>query len=280
LDAFNKYLETATPDSVKQWFTPFVFPYFPTLKGQYPTSKENFALVTIRTKEHNEAYEKALAEDEYAASNRPNKALRKTNPGRYKQQITGWYLGYSLLQSRQISNVNYPAEVQERIKQGQLSEDHVLDPLTHPDGWITDKTVEDLDTVSEKLYDIYNRIEAIHGKHVVYTFFVAQYGVRFISAILEKVGISHLVFDGSLDDNERENRLTKFNADDNANGEKYKVLLMTNAGSEGINLLAVRALHIMEQSIQEWQIDQVKGRVVRLNSHAQLSEDERNVEIY
>lgn len=278
--SFNKYFETLDDKQIRGWFNPFVFPYFPANKGEYPESKENFALVNISTKEHNDAYEKALAQDVYAATNRPTDALRATNPILYKQQIAGWYLGYSLLQSRQLSNVNYPPEISQRYTEGELVEDHILDPATHPSGWITDETIQNIPTTSEKLTDILSRINEIKGKHVIYSFFVTRYGIKFISSVLQLFNITYLIFDGSLNDNEREDRLSKFNADDNKYGDKYKVLLMTNAGSEGINLLSVRGLHIVEQSIQEWQIDQVKGRVVRLNSHLQLPEKDRNVEIF
>jgi superfamily II DNA or RNA helicase len=280
LKRFNDYIVTLDRNQIKTWFTPFVFPYFPTEQGEYPVSNENFVLVKIASDEHNLSYEEALKSDQMASLNRPSDLMKSRDPERYKREISIWFLGYSLLKSRQISNLNYPEEINRKYQEDQQIEDHVLDPSVHPNGWITDQTSQNLDTISEKLNQIIIKLNEIEGKHVIYSFFITRYGIKFISSILQILGISHLIFDGSLNDNEREDRLSKFNDDDNKNGDKYKVLLMTNAGSEGINLLSVRALHILEQSIQEWQIDQVKGRVVRLNSHLQLPKDERNVEIY
>jgi len=280
ITSFNAYFETLDDEQVRAWFNPFVFPYFPTLRGEYPSSTENFVLVKISTDEHNQLYEEAFTSNQKGSSFKPQIGEKTRNPEMYKQQITSWYLSYSLLTSRQNSNVYYPPSVLEKFKEAELIEDYVFDPVTHPTGWITTETVENLPTISEKLTEIVDKLKTIQGKHVIYSYFVSRYGIKFISAILEILNISHLIFDGSLDDNERESRLSRFNDEENKEGEKYKVLLMTNAGSEGINLLAVRALHIMEQSIQEWQIEQVKGRVVRLNSHIQLPEDQRNVQIF
>ena len=66
----------------------------------------------------------------------------------------------------------------------------------------------------------------------------------------------------------------------NRHGEICKVIAITGAGAEGISLKGVRQVHIMEPYWNMVRLDQVKGRAIRICSHADLPVDERNVSIY
>jgi len=66
----------------------------------------------------------------------------------------------------------------------------------------------------------------------------------------------------------------------NLHGEILKVLLTTRTGAEGIDLKNVRQVHIIEPYWNPVRLDQIKGRAVRVGSHIQLPEDERNVDIF
>ena len=66
----------------------------------------------------------------------------------------------------------------------------------------------------------------------------------------------------------------------NLRGETIKVLLTTKTGAEGIDLKNVRQVHIVEPYWNPVRTKQVKGRAVRVGSHIQLPESERNVELY
>jgi hypothetical protein len=66
----------------------------------------------------------------------------------------------------------------------------------------------------------------------------------------------------------------------NRHGEICKVIGISGAGAEGISLKCVRQVHIMEPFWNMVRIDQVKGRAIRICSHADLPDDERNVSIY
>jgi superfamily II DNA or RNA helicase len=74
--------------------------------------------------------------------------------------------------------------------------------------------------------------------------------------------------------------LDKFNAVKNRYGKNYQVLLITDAGSEGINVIETRHIHIVESNTRFNKIKQVIGRVVRYNSHINMKEDERNVNVW
>lgn len=63
-------------------------------------------------------------------------------------------------------------------------------------------------------------------------------------------------------------------------GEIIKVLMITAAGSEGINLRNTRYVHIMEPYWHPVRIDQVIGRARRICSHQSLDEPLRTVNVF
>jgi hypothetical protein len=67
---------------------------------------------------------------------------------------------------------------------------------------------------------------------------------------------------------------------DNKNGEKVKVILVSKAGSEGLDFKNIRQVHILEPWYNMNRIEQIIGRGVRNLSHCDLPFEERNVEIY
>ena len=69
-------------------------------------------------------------------------------------------------------------------------------------------------------------------------------------------------------------------SDDNINGEKIKVVLISQAGSEGLDFKAIRQVHILEPWYNINRIEQIKGRAVRNFSHKDLPFEERNVQIF
>ena len=67
---------------------------------------------------------------------------------------------------------------------------------------------------------------------------------------------------------------------DNLRGELCRILMITSAGAEGLNLKAVRSIHILEPYWNKARLDQVFGRGVRLCSHMNLPVIDRTVERY
>jgi hypothetical protein len=67
---------------------------------------------------------------------------------------------------------------------------------------------------------------------------------------------------------------------DNANGQRIKVVIISKAGSEGIDFKNVRQVHIMEPWYNMNRIEQIIGRAVRNCSHADLPFTERNVQLF
>ena len=67
---------------------------------------------------------------------------------------------------------------------------------------------------------------------------------------------------------------------DNLNGEKIKVIIISEAGSEGIDLKNIRQIHIMDPWYNMNRIEQIIGRGVRNCSHKFLPFNKRNVQIF
>ena len=68
--------------------------------------------------------------------------------------------------------------------------------------------------------------------------------------------------------------------DDNSDGSKIKVVLISQAGSEGVDLKFIRQVHIIDPWYNMNRIEQIIGRAVRNCSHKKLPFSQRNVEIY
>ena len=66
----------------------------------------------------------------------------------------------------------------------------------------------------------------------------------------------------------------------NVNGENVKVILISQAGSEGLDFKFIRQVHIIEPWYNLSRIEQIIGRAVRNCSHKDLPFEKRNVEIF
>lgn len=73
-----------------------------------------------------------------------------------------------------------------------------------------------------------------------------------------------------MSQDDRDKLLQEFNRPANLNGDFIKVVIISEVGSEGINLKNVRNVHIVEPLANESEMIQVIGRGVRQNSHKDL----------
>ena len=78
----------------------------------------------------------------------------------------------------------------------------------------------------------------------------------------------------------RNSDLSVLTSSKNKNGELIKVVLISQAGSEGIDFKNIRQVHIMEPWYNMSRIEQIIGRGVRNCSHKDLHFKERNVELF
>ena len=68
--------------------------------------------------------------------------------------------------------------------------------------------------------------------------------------------------------------------EDNINGEKIKVIIISKAGSEGLDSKNIRQIHILDPWYNTNRIEQIIGRGIRTCSHRLLPFEERNCQIF
>lgn len=203
----------------------------------------------------------------------PDETLKVTDPAKYEKLRKLYIQAKKNLLTRRASNFYYP-EVDEKLKDLPVSEG----------GWVDEEALENASLW--KLYSpkivavLVNIITHIDQKHLLFTYFKKKAGVNIIKTLLDRCGIKSAVFSGDLTDQERQSMLRRFNSDDNIYGEKIRILLVTEAGAEGISVYNVRHMHVLESSDRINKTIQAIGRVARFMSHASLPLEERNVKVW
>ena len=115
------------------------------------------------------------------------------------------------------------------------------------------------------------------NKTIVYSAFKSK-GINLVKTELDKEDISYVEITGDSGNSEdRQNIVKIFNSEDPSSP---KVLFITQAGSEGIDMKGTRNIILMEASWNEAREEQVIGRSIRCGSHLHLPKNERHVNIY
>lgn len=133
-------------------------------------------------------------------------------------------------------------------------------------------TVSD-DHNSPKIRKLYKKLSDGKFPAVVYSNFLKN-GIYLIAKWLHNKKISYKMITGSTSPD----KLSKIV--DQYNKRQFKVLLISSAGSESLDLKNTRQIHIMEPHWNEAKIDQIIGRSIRYKSHHNLPLPDRNVKIY
>lgn len=109
-------------------------------------------------------------------------------------------------------------------------------------------------------------------KAIVYSNFLES-GVSPVVDQLSRSKVPAAAFTGGLNDAQRKDLVERFNS-----GE-LKVLGLSPAGGEGLDLKGVKAVHLMEEHWNPERAAQAVGRGTRYKSHEHLPEEERNVHV-
>jgi hypothetical protein len=118
------------------------------------------------------------------------------------------------------------------------------------------------------------------GKQIIYCPFKETAGVNLISKLLSKAGISNVVYSGDVGMTKRDEILRRYNDESNDLGQNLRVFIYTDAAAEGITLLSVRGIHLINEDVYSSHMKQVIGRGVRYKSHARLPEEMRNLTVF
>ena len=158
-----------------------------------------------------------------------------------------------------------------------------------------------LEEHSPKMAAILRAVRAGPGPSLVYSQFRLMEGLGIFARVLEHNGYSRMRFDRDEEPNrkrsspndknsKRRPRFLVFDSADpgneralahfNAEAGPADVLLISQSAAEGINLVGVRQVHIMEPYWNEIRIQQVIGRAARNESHAHLPPAQRRVTVH
>lgn len=294
-----------------------IISYFPGNIDEYPDVIYNDP-IKIRMSAPQESVYNIIAERENLLRTKgpPKPELKFSDPEKFAEDQLLWIISQKYIMSRSISNIIYPKEKYEiEIKEPISSEEASLvvyniennkedesniditidqegsidsrkkkrDMLEKYGGWINRSILEDrkLLLYSPKIVAlITNILKNINSKHVVFSYFIEHGGIRFIHNVLKLCKINSIMYSGDVSTERRQRILNKFNNPNNRYGEKIKVLLMTEAGREGITFKEVGHLHILETNTVANNTKQIIGRVARYKSHSDMPRDQRNVNIW
>lgn len=150
---------------------------------------------------------------------------------------------------------------------------------------------------SVKMKSIVEHIERSEGIVLIYSQWI-YYGVLPMALCLEELGYSRF---GSKTQNLMNNKKGKFSysiicgnkelspdideeiealTNKNTHGERVRVVIISQTGTEGIDLKNIRQVHILEPWYNMNRIEQVIGRARRNRSHKELPETHRCVEVF
>lgn len=137
------------------------------------------------------------------------------------------------------------------------------------------------------VYSNYVEMEGLHIFKIYLQFFGfiglendTQFNIKNFDDKYDNDYFRYVEYHGSIDKEQREINKKLFNEVSNKHGKLAKIIMISPAGAEGINLYCVRQVHIMEPFWNEVRITQVIGRAVRQCHHARLPMEERKVDVF
>lgn len=229
--------------------------------------------------------------------------LKRLNQMRKKDLYADQKSDFSI-RTRQNSNIVFDDDTF-RVEKDEQKKNETYQRMKENGHFSYDKTLRQY---SPKFYQIMKNINKFvgeddipTGKALYYSDFRHESGSEAFEKILLENGyekydpndknIEELISEGSKKkrftyitgketQEDRRSNKEAFNIKENMYGEYIQLILISSAGAEGISLTCVRQVHIMEPFWNYIRVDQVFGRAIRMRSHLQLPEKERNVEQY
>lgn len=179
--------------------------------------------------------------------------------------------------SRLISNIAFPKKGINQEGYDLLNENKLL--------------MSNLKKYSIKFYKILKQIKQSVGPVFVYSNFKEYGGLKSFVKVLEHHNFvnykdfgegekRYAIWSGDEKNEMKEELKDIYNQFSNANGNKLKIILGSPSIKEGVSLLRVSEVHIMEPYWNMSRLDQVIGRAVRFCSHKDLPKKKRIVDIY
>jgi SNF2 family DNA or RNA helicase len=111
-------------------------------------------------------------------------------------------------------------------------------------------------------------------KTMVFSAFIGK-GVHLVEESLDEIGAPIYKIIGATAKKDRQAIINEFNKTDD-----FKVMIISKAGKEGIDLKGVRTVFLLEPSWNEADSYQALSRAVRFQSHSHLPASKRKVDVY
>ena len=207
--------------------------------------------------------------------------------------------------TRQVSNIIYENDEFRMMKKTKTNGKEIDDIKNIEFQKILDNKSlmidNELKYLSPKFYQIMNNMKKFKsqegnskGKILFYSDFRSDAGSEAFELVLKSngyekfdtknpqktKGLRYTFITGSEGQDERRISRDAFNTVENKFGEYIQIMIISSAGAEGISLKCVRQVHVLEPYWNYVRIDQVFGRAIRMKSHLDLDEDQRDVEQY
>jgi len=129
---------------------------------------------------------------------------------------------------------------------------------------------------------VMNKILNNNNKYVIYTAF-QDYGVVKLEKMMEKNNISFGIISGKQSSIQKSKYIDGYNEYDSKeeyNLPKYRILIITKAGAEGVNLKRTKGIFILDGVWNDALYEQIVARAIRFKSHYDLPVKEQTVDVY
>jgi hypothetical protein len=144
---------------------------------------------------------------------------------------------------------------------------------------------------SIKFYKIMKKIKSCKGTVFIYSNFLQFGGIKSFIKVLEyhryrdfkthgKGKLRFAIWSGDETHEKKELIKDFFNKKENVDGSMLKILLGSPSIKEGVSLLRVQQVHILEPYWNMSRMDQIIGRAIRFCSHKDVPFDQREVKVY
>jgi len=144
---------------------------------------------------------------------------------------------------------------------------------------------------SIKFYKIMKKIKKCKGTIFIYSNFLQFGGIKSFIKVLEyhkyknfkehgKGKLRFAIWSGDESHEKKELIKDYFNKKENVDGSMLKILLGSPSIKEGVSLLRVQQVHILEPYWNMSRMDQIIGRAIRFCSHKDVAAAEREVKVY
>lgn len=137
-----------------------------------------------------------------------------------------------------------------------------------------------MEQCSRQLKDIVDHIQSEKDKKYKCVIYANMYEIiDALKSYLDVRNISYMEFSGRTI-KDRQSDLQVYNSTANLYGEQIKVLILSAAGSIGINIYAVRRFYFLSQEWNDSTAQQVIGRCLRYRYHIDFPVEEQELIIY